>query len=794
MPPIGDPAKPSETSVSARSPRSSSFRSLSHWGAFTAHVEDGRLVSVSPFEHDPHPNSLIDAWPEMVYAKNRVTEPMVRAGWLRSPRGAPSGVRGDDSFVAVSWDEALGLVADEVARVRERYGNPAIFGGSYGWASAGRLHHARTLLHRFLWAIGGATMSTTNYSFGAAMLLLPHVLGNIDTVAGNVTEWREIFAHTERFIAFGGLPSKNWKVASGGAGLHEFDDHAANARASNIAFTSISPLRDDGVAAFGATWQPIRPGSDTALILALAYVVHERGAVDHAFLERCCTGSDRFLAYVDGRSDGAPKSPAWAAPLTGLSAETIVALAESLIGKRTLLTASWALQRAENGEQPFWALIALAALLGQLGLPGAGVGFGYGSINSTGAEAFRTPAFGMPARSHSTDLSIPVARVADMLLDPGGTFEFDGATLTYPDIHMVYWAGGNPFHHHQDLFRLRDAFAKPDTIVVHEPWWTATARQADIVLPATTPLERNDIGGSSRDPFLFAMQRAIEPFAQARNDFDIFGALAERLGVRNAYDEGLDENAWLRRIYETAQKRLGERHIDAPPFETFWNEGFLRVPAPENAVTPLAAFRADPVARRLATPSGKVELFSQTVADFGYANMPGHPFWSEPREWLGAPLAERFPLHMVSTQPADKLHAQMDGSSESRRGKVAGRNELWMHPDDARKRGLTEGSVVRVFNDRGGTLAGLRTTSDIIPGVVRLPTGTWFDPAPDGERLDKHGNPNAITQDVGTSQLGQGCAAQSCLVEVTAFIGTPPAVTAFDLPRGGRVTAKSPSG
>jgi biotin/methionine sulfoxide reductase len=707
---------------------------------------------------------------------------MVRAGWLNSPRGAPSGVRGDDAFVAVSWDEALDLVAGEVARIRDRYGNPAIFGGSYGWASAGRLHHARTLLHRFLWAAGGATLQTTNYSFGAAMMLLPHVLGNIDAVVGNVTEWREIFAHTERFIAFGGLPSKNWKVASGGAGLHGFEDHAANARASNIVFTSISPMRDDGVAAFGASWQPIRPGADTALILALAHVVHERGAVDHAFLERYCTGGDRFLAYVAGRTDGIPKSPAWAAPLTGISADAIVALAESLIGKRTLFTASWALQRAENGEQPFWALIALAAILGQLGLPGAGIGFGYGSINSTGSEAFRTPAFGMPARSHPGDLSIPVARVADMLLNPGGTVEFDGQTLTYPDVHMVYWAGGNPFHHHQDLFRLREAFAKPDTIVVHEPWWTATARQADIVLPATTPLERNDIGGSSRDPFLFAMQRAIEPYAQARNDFDIFGALAERLGVREAYDEGLDEDAWLRRMYETAQKRLAERDIPTPSFETFWNEGFLRVPVPDKAVTPLAAFRADPAAKPLATPSGKVELYSQAVADFGYADVPGHPFWIEPNEWLGSPLAARFPLHMVSTQPGDKLHAQMDGSSESRRGKVAGRNELWMHPDDARARNLSDGSVVRVFNDRGATLAGLRISDDIIAGVVRLPTGTWFDPATNGERLDKHGNPNAVTQDIGTSRLGQGCAAQSCLVEVAAYAGDPPPVTAFELP------------
>ena len=718
----------------------------------------------------------------MVYAKHRVMQPMVRSGWLNAPRGKPSGVRGADTFVPVSWEAALDLVAGELARVGEQYGNPSIFGGSYGWASAGRFHHARQLLHRFLWSIGGATMQVTNYSFGAAMMLMPHVVGDIALVAGPVTEWREIFAHTERFVAFGGLPSKNWKVESGGAGVHSFEDHAANARASDIAFTSIAPIRDDGVDAFGATWLPIRPNTDTALILALAYVVDERGGADHAFLERYCTGGDAFLGYVRGASDGVPKTPAWAAAITGIAAETIADLGASLIGKRTLLTASWALQRAEHGEQPFWALVALAALLGQPGLPGGGVGFGYGSVNTMGSPAYRTPAFGMPARAHAADLKIPVARIADMLLNPGGTLAFNGATLTYPDVRLVYWAGGNPFHHHQDLFRLREAFAKPDTIVVHEPWWTATARHADIVLPATTPLERNDIGGSSRDPFLFAMQRAIEPVGEARNDFAIFGALAQRLGTRDAFDDGLDEDAWLRRIYETAQARLAERNITAPPFETFWSDGYLRVPEPPDAITPLAAFRADPEAKKLNTPSGKIELFSQTVANFGYDDVRGHPAWYEPVEWLGAPLAARFPLHLVSPQPADKLHGQLDGSAGSQRAKVAGRGELLMHPDDARVRDIRDGDVVRVFNDRGATLAGVRVTPEIVAGVVRLPTGAWFDPLPGDVRLDTHGNPNAVTRDVGTSRLGQGCAAQSCLVEVAAYAGTPPPVTAFAPP------------
>lgn len=742
-------------------------------------MENGRLVAVSPFEHDRDPNTLIDAWPEMVYAKHRIAQPMVRAGWLNAPRGKPAGVRGEDRFVPVSWDEALDLVVGEVTRIREQHGNPAIFGGSYGWASAGLLHHARKLLHRFLWAAGGATMQETNYSFGAAMMLMPHIVGNLALLAGPLTEWREIFAHTNTFIAFGGLPSKNWKVDSGGAGLHTFGDVAAQARASGIAFTSVAPIRDDGVEAFGATWLPIRPNTDTALILALAYVVNERGGVDRAFLERCCVGGDRFIAYVDGSTDGVPKSPAWAAAITGIPAETIATLAQSLIGKRSLLTASWALQRAENGEQPFWALIALSAMLGQPGLPGGGFGFGYGSVNGMGAPAYRTPAHGMPVRAHASDLRIPVARIADMLLDPGGTLHFNGGTMTYPDIRMVYWAGGNPFHHHQDLFRLQRAFQRPDTIVVHEPWWTSTAQHADIVLPATTPLERNDIGGTTRDPFLFAMQRAIEPVGEARDDFAIFGALAERLGVRDAYDEGLDEAGWLHRIYDLAHKRLAERDIAAPSFEEFWSTGYLRMPEPESPTTPLIAFREDPAAHPLATPSGKIELFSQKIANFGYDDVPGHAVWQEPVEWLGSPLAARYPLHLVSPQPADKLHSQLEGSAETRRTKVAGRNDLSMHPNDALVRGLTDGAVVRVFNDRGATLAGLRITADIAPGVVRLPTGAWFDPLPGDGRLDVQGNPNAVTRDIGTSRLGQGCAAQSCLVEVAVFGGEIPPSRSF---------------
>ena len=259
---------------------------------------------------------------------------------------------------------------------------------------------------------------------------------------------------------------------------------------------------------------------------------------------------EKVRPYLMGETDGRPKDAAWAAAITGVSADTIRTLARRMAAARTMVSASWSLQRADHGEQPYWAVILLAAALGQIGLPGGGFGFGYGSAAGI-AEA--PLAFGPPAMESLANplrQAIPAARIVDCLLDPGGSYDYNGRRGTYPDIRLVYWAGGNPFHHHQDINRMRRAWQRPETVIVHEPWWTATARHADIVLPATTTLERNDIGSSHRDAYVFAMQQAIAPVGAARNDFTIFCELAGRLGCLDAYAEGRDESAWLRHLYD----------------------------------------------------------------------------------------------------------------------------------------------------------------------------------------------------------------------------------------------------
>lgn len=730
--------------------------SLSHWGTFRACVHDGRLVAAFPVGGADA--DMAGAWPELVHGAARITQPHIRRGWLEDGLG-PSDRRGSDEMVPVSWEHALELVAAEIRRVQTDHGPTAILGGSNGCSSAGRLHHARSQVRRFLVATGGFTDQVANYSWGAAAAILPHVLGSADAVSHAATRWSSIIAHGDHVVAFGGLNPKNWRVTSGGAVDHPIPDLPARAQARGCRFTIISPFGGDRPDGLRADLIQPRPGSDSAIMLALAHEAWVTGRADRAFLARYTTGSDELVAYLTGSSDGVPKTLGWAAGLANVPEASLRTLWDTIRTGRVMLTATWSLQRAEHGEQSFWALIALAAMLGQIGLPGGGFTFGYGSMGSLGADARLgyVPNFpGLPNRG----TAIPVAAFTDALLHPGAALEFNGRTLILPDLRMIYWAGGNPFHHAQDPGKVQAAWARAETVVVHEPWWTPTAKRADIVLPATTTAERNDIGGTSRDPYVVFMRQLIAPQGQARNDRDIFADLAGRLACRTAFDEGLDEEGWLRCLWVQTEARGLREGITVPSFDTLRDAGFWQVPAPEVAEVMLSDFRADPDANPLPTPSGRIELFSATIAGFGYADQPGHPVFRAPIEWLGAAQADE--LHLVTNQPAKQLHSQL---WQTAAGMHAAPAPARLNPINAAARGITQGSVIRVFNARGACRATAQIDPGIRPGVVVMPTGAWFEPdaATDTER---NGNPNVLTSDRRTSRLGQACAALSALVRI----------------------------
>ncbi len=749
----------------------------SHYGAFLAEVENGRVVGVKPFAADPDPSPLIEAIPASVHSATRIARPMVREGYLARGPGSGEG-RGREPFVPVEWERALDLVAGELERVKREHGHGAIMGGSAGWGSAGIFHESRTQTRRFLAAFGGFTDQDSNYSFGTALKFLPHVIGSAQAVTGPLTSWSSIARHGRLVVLFGGANPKNMQVAKGGCGVHAVGGWMAELGRAGVEVVNVSPIRDDGPQAAGATWIPIRPNTDTAMLLALTHTLVAEGLHDQAFLASHCVGFERVRPYLMGESDGEPKNAAWAAPITGVPAETIVALARRMAAVRTMISASWSLQRADHGEQPYWAVILLAAALGQIGLAGGGFGFGYGSAAGIAEPllAFGPPS--MEVMANPLGQSIPAARIADCLLHPGERYDYNGKEGVYPDIRLIYWAGGNPFHHHQDLNRLRRAWQRPETVVVHEPWWTATARHADIVLPATTTLERNDIGAAHRDAHVIAMQQAVAPVGEARSDYSIFSELARRLGCEGAYTEGRDEKAWLRHLYDRWREKLRTNQAAIPDFDGFWREGFLEIPRRGEDYVMFAEFRADPGKHRLATPSGRIELYSERIAGFGYDDCPPHATWLEPAEWLGAAQARRYPLHLVSSQPRYRLHSQMDGGPVSARGKVAGREAVAINPADAKARGIADGDVVRVHNARGACLAGALVTDAMAPGVVRLSCGAWYDPCgPDATCA--HGNANVLTFDRGTSSLGQGPSCATTLVEIEKWTEPAPPVRAF---------------
>jgi biotin/methionine sulfoxide reductase len=751
-----------------------------HWGVYEVEYdENGKAAKLHPFSKDPDPSPIGLHMLSDEVARLRVLRPSIRKSWLERGPGAASDKRGEEPFVEVPWDEALDLVANELRRVKTTWGNKAIFGGSYGWSSAGRFHHAQSQVKRFLNCYGGFVRHMDSYSLGAARVLMPHVVAPMDELMSLHTRWDVLARDCKLFVAFGGVPRKNAQINAGGATLHHVRDGLYSMSAQGVRFVNVTPTGDDLEPGGPVEWLAIRPNTDAALMLALCHVLYTEKLYDKAFLDRCTVGFDKFAKTL------ADKTPAWAEKITGISASRIASLAREMAATRTTVSINWSLQRSHHGEQPFWALITLACMLGQIGLPGGGFGVGYGPVNLMGSPHPKYSGPTLPQGSNPVKEFIPVARFTDMLLHPGETFDYNGGRHAYPDIRFVYWAGGNPYHHHQDLNRLRQAWRKPDTIVFNEQFWTPAAKMADIVLPATVSLERDDIGYGSREPYVIAMKKARDPLGESRDDYDIFQALAKRLGVAEAHAEGRKSTReWLDHLYEEARAKSAQAGVTLPSFAEFWEAGLAEAKGENREPVMLAAFRVDPEKNRLKTPSGKIEIFSEKIASFGYDDCPGHATWLEPIEWLGGKAAERYPLHMLSDQPADKLHSQLDHSPHARSTKIKGRQPITLHPDDARARGIADGDMLRVFNDRGACLAAAKLSDRIRRGVVRLSTGAWFDPADAGSNmpLEKHGNPNALTLDIGASKLSQGCIAQTCLVEIERFDGPAPAVTAHQLP------------
>ena len=770
----------------------------SHWGAFNATVSDGRWTKISPWEKDPYPSHQLEGILDSVYSPTRIKYPMVRRAFLENGAGASVETRGQDDFVRVSWDQALDLVVKELKRVEETYGPTGTYAGSYGWKSPGKLHNCQNLMRRMLNLKGSFVNSSGDYSTGASQVIMPHVMGTLE-VYEQQTVWPVIAKDTELLVFWGADPMVTnqigWIIPDHGgfAGMEAY-------KKTGKPVIFIDPVRTESCDFFGAEWIAPKPQTDVAMMLGIAHTMYTEGMHDTVFLDEYCFGFDKFLPYLTGESDGTPKTAEWAAEICGVPATTLKSLAKRFTESRTMLASGWSLQRQHHGEQRHWMLVALASMIGQIGLPGGGFGLSY-HYSSGGSPGARGPVLsgitdggkaveGAAWLTESGAASIPLARVVDMLENPGGEFDFNGKRQKYPDVKMTYWTGGNPFAHHQDRNRMVKAWQKFETVVVQDFQWTATARFADIVLPATTSYERNDIEqyGDYSLKAIIAMKKVIDPVFESRTDFDIFSEISGRLGKKQEFTEGKSEMDWIRGFYGDAEQQARAKNTKIPKFDDFWEAGVVEFPVTDagNSYVRYADYREDPLLEPLGTPTGKIELYSKNIEKMGYDDCPPHPTWMEPVERLDGPNAT-FPLHVTTSHPRSRLHSQLCGTKLRETYTVAGREPCLINTQDAAARGIADGDVVRVFNDRGQLLAGATVTDAIRPGVIRVAEGGWYDPVEPGTlgSLDAYGDVNNLTVDIGTSKLAQANCGHTAVADVEKFAGTLPDVKVFNTPKNG---------
>ncbi|MFT7004940.1 MAG: trimethylamine-N-oxide reductase (cytochrome c) [Sulfurimonas sp.] len=741
--------------------------SASHFGAFYAHVRDDKIVDISSqHDSDVNPTAIVKGLSDRNSSNSRVKYPVVRKSYLEGKgRGD---LRGKEEFVRVSWDTALDLAADAIKRAQKKGGNEAIYNASYGgWSQPGAFK-PNVLAGRFFNQIGGSIGTAGEYSNGAAGPVNPSIVGDME-VYSIQTAHEQIIEHTEVMVLWGADVYKTNRVGYS-VPNHRCYDAYEEYKKAGIKFISIDPIYTKSASEFDAEWIKIRPGSDVAMMMAMMNYLYKTGKYDKAFIKKYTHGFDKFLPYLLGKTDGVDKTTTWAEKLTEVPAKTIEKLANTMVSKRTMIAGNWAMQRAEHGEQVDWSIITLASMIGQVGLPGGGFGFSMHYEGGGDAAAGKRTVGGLSqGKGGEVHLNIPASRMSDLINKPGETVTYKGKTITYPKVEFMLSAGGSPVGHQPDINELIKAMRKLDTVVVIEPWWTPTAKMADIVFPATTTLERDDIasGMSYSNDRIYAMKQIVKPRYESKDDYEIFSLLARRFGTEKKYTRDRTPMDWLKKLYTRSHARR-EMNIT---FEQFWDKGSVHyeIPAEARKYVRHAAFRADPVNNALKTETGKIQIFSDKFASYKYKDFKGHPMWFEPKEWLGnKEIVKKYPLHLVSPHPTYRIHSQMDNTWVQNIHKVQGREPIRVSPNDAKKFGIKDGEVVEVYNDRGSLLAGVVVTNSIRDGVVAIEEGAWYSPEDSSQTNSRcnSGQVNVLTSSRPTSQMASATSANSTLVSI----------------------------
>ncbi|MBE0479888.1 MAG: molybdopterin-dependent oxidoreductase [Dehalococcoidia bacterium] len=705
------------------------------------YVRDGVITRIETDDsEEPQARACLKgrSYRQRVYHPDRLLYPLKRKG-----------ERGEGRFERITWDEALDKVAAEIKRVRDDYGPRSILlKTSVG--DMNFLHTGAMVVDRLMCMAGGYTSVWGYFSYEGGAFAELTTYGTLSTQSS-----RDDFVNSRMIIMWGWDPATTVQDTNTTWWL-------AQAKEKGCRIISVDPRLTDTTAAFAHQWVPIRPGTDAAMLIAMAYVIISGGMERKAYLDRYTHGFEAFRNYVLGEEDGIPKTPAWAEPITGVPARVIRELAvEYALSRPAALIAGIGPGRSAGGEQYHRAAIALSAITGNIGIPGGSAAqrswpagllpfpfmvMGVPEMLTNPIEAAAPPPADMLPlrRSWPWGLgSLHVSQIADAILK--------GKSGGYPaDIKLLYIASTGYPNQYLNVNKHVQAMksASLEFIVMHEQYMTPGARFADILLPCSTFLERDDIAQWSSTWFYGYQNKIIEPLGESKSSLEICNGLAERLGLPEYTNKTGDEV--LREMVQ------GCPHIS--DYETFKKQG-LHKPEKEAPHVAFSDQIRDPENNPFPTPSGKIEIYSQSIAEMNDPRIPPIPRYIETWEGPNDELAGNYPLQLITTHFKGRAHSQFHN--------VPWLNEILpqtvlISSADARKRGLMNGDTVRVFNDRGEMVIPCRVSDRIMPGVVDVPQGAWY--APDERGIDRGGCANVLTKDAYSP--GGACCTNTALVEV----------------------------
>lgn len=795
-------------------------------GANSAYVdvEDGKVIRIRPFRFDdeyapedmrpwkieargkvfePTMKSLLPpfsiAYKKRTYSPNRIPYPLKRVDWNPNGERNPQN-RGKSKFVRISWDEAAELIASELKRIHKEYGPLSVLAQADGHGDTKVIHAPHGCQTRLLDLMGGYTVQARNpdswegWYWGAK-----HVWGQDPVGQGNQNNlWQDIAKNTGMLLYWGcdqETTTWGWSGQQASRLSYWFTE-------LGIRSVYICPDLNYAAAVHADKWIPIRPNTDAALQLAIAYTWIKEDIYDKEYLATHAHGFEEFKKYVMGEVDGIPKTPQWAAEICGVPSRTIKALAREWAEVATTIVHcnGGSYIRSTYSSEPGRLEVCLLAMQG-LGKPGRNqlkmIEWGlFGLDNQVphprsevipmASGAYRGWFFNLPKQFIPKTL-IPDAILSDKQISWYGTTlagwprEDQFNQYKYPiddggtEIHMIWtdtpcwttcWNGGN---------KMIEALRSPkiECIVAQHPWMENDCLFADILLPINTKLEEEDFHVdqfSGQFNHVFYEGQCIESIGESKSDYEAVGEVAKKLGLYEAYTEGKTIEDLIKSGFE--QSGIA----DKISYEEFRQKQYYMVPTAEGWEDDPAGFELfykDPENNPLQTPTGKLEFYSVGLAEYFPDDQERKPvpqwipYGESHSESLLHPKSEKYPYLIVSNHPRWRVHANMDDFTwlrEIETCKVRGADgymyePVWINPLDAEKLGIVSGDIVKVFNDRGMVLGGAYVTERIMPGVVYQDHGARLDLIVPGE-IDRGGANNLICPKETTSK--------NCAGEVTS--------------------------